>query len=59
MRKMVISLYVARPFALCLLAALLLAGTALAEVSREGPVGEWLFDGDALESPQIFITLQR
>jgi len=26
---------------------LLLAGTALAEVSREGLVGEWHFDGDA------------
>jgi len=36
----------ARPLALCLLAALLLAGTALAEVSREGLVGEWHFDGD-------------
>jgi len=36
--------------ALCLLAALLLAGTALGEVSREGLVGEWHFDGDAKDS---------
>jgi hypothetical protein len=30
--------------ALCLLLALLLAGTALGEVSREGLVAEWLFE---------------
>lgn len=36
-------------FALCLLAALLLAGTALGEVSREGLVAEWHFDGNYLK----------
>ncbi|MFA4957030.1 MAG: LamG-like jellyroll fold domain-containing protein [Candidatus Methanoperedens sp.] len=36
--------------ALCFLAALLLAGTALGEVSRDGLVGEWLFDGDAKDT---------
>lgn len=31
----------ATPLALCLLATLLLAGTAVSEVSRTGLVGEW------------------
>jgi hypothetical protein len=42
--------FAARPLALFLLATLLLAGTALGEVSREGIVGEWHFDGDAKDS---------
>ncbi len=36
--------------ALCLLAALVLAGTAAGEVSRNGLVAEWHFDGDAKDS---------
>jgi len=46
----ILSIRLSAALALCLLAALLLAGTALAEVSREGPVGEWLFDGDGKDS---------
>jgi len=46
----ILSIWLSATFALCLLAALLLAGTALGEVSREGLVGEWHFDGDAKDS---------
>jgi len=41
------SIRLSASLALCLLAALLLAGTALGGVSREGLVGEWHFDWDA------------
>jgi len=40
----------ARALAIGVVAALVLAGTAMGEVSREGLVGEWHFDGDAKDS---------
>jgi len=43
----ILSIRLSASLALCLLAVLLLAGKALGEVSREGLVGEWHFDGDA------------
>jgi hypothetical protein len=43
----IFSIRLSSVLALCLLAALLLAGTALGEVSREGLVAEWHFDESA------------
>lgn len=42
--------FAARLLAICVVVSLVLAGTAMGEVSREGLVGEWQFDGDAKDS---------
>lgn len=43
-------LIVAHAFALCVAATLLLVGTAMGGVSKDGLVAEWHFDGDAKDS---------
>jgi len=52
----ILSIRLSASLALCLLAALALAGTALGEVSREGLVGEWLFDGYAKDTCENYGT---